>query len=82
MTKKAMKGSCLACSLETQASDSTGFRTSLRQFISHLDESQKAYDMIAVDDPGTKCHQMPVCSQYGKVGSSCQLPTPGLSGED
>ena len=55
MTKKAMKGSCLACSLETQASDSTGFRTSLRQFISHLDESQKAYDMIAVDDPGTKC---------------------------
>ena len=47
MTKKAMKGSCLACSLETQASDSTGFRTSLRQFISHLDESQKAYDMIA-----------------------------------
>ena len=31
MTKKAMKGSCLACSLETQA------------------------DMIAVDDPGTKC---------------------------
>ena len=65
MTKKAMKGSCLACSLETQASDSTGFRTSLRQFISHLDE-----------------HQMPVCSQYGKVGSSCQLPTPGLSGED
>ena len=55
MTKKAMKGSCLACSLETQASDSTGFRTSLRQFISHLDESQKAYDMIAVDDPATKC---------------------------
>ena len=55
MTKKAMKGSCLARSLETQASDSTGFRTSLRQFISHLDESQKAYDMIAVDDPATKC---------------------------
>ena len=55
MTKAVMKGSCLACSLETQASDSTGFRTSLRHFISHLDESQKAYDMIAVDDPGTKC---------------------------
>ena len=51
----AMKGSCLARPLETKASDSTGFRTSLRQFISHLDESQKAYDMIAVDDPGTKC---------------------------
>ena len=51
----AMKGSCLARSLETQALDSTGFRTSLRQFISHLDESQKAYDMIAVDDPATKC---------------------------
>ena len=77
MTKKAMKGSCLARSLETQALDSTGFRTSLRHFISHLDESQKAYDTIAVDDPA-----MPVCSQYGKVGSSCQLPTPGLSGED
>ena len=55
MTKKAMKGSCLARSLETQASDGTGFRTSLRHFISHLDESQKAYDMIAVDDPATKC---------------------------
>ena len=87
MTKKAMKGSCLARSLETQALEGTGFRTSLRHFISHLDESQKAYDTIAVDDPATKClfvasHQMPVCSQYGKVGSSCQLPTPGLSGED
>ena len=55
MTKKAMKGSCLARSLETQALDSTGFRTSLRHFISHLDESQKAYDTIAVDDPATKC---------------------------
>ena len=51
----AMKGSCLARSLETQALEGTGFRTSLRHFISHLDESQKAYDMIAVDDPGTKC---------------------------
>ena len=50
-----MNGSCLARSLETQALDSTGFRTSLRHFISHLDESQKAYDMIAVDDPATKC---------------------------
>ena len=55
MTKKAMKGSCLARSLETKASDSTGFRTSLRQLIMHLDESQTAYDKIAVDDPGTKC---------------------------
>ena len=89
MTKNVINGSCLARSLETQALEGTGFRTSLRQFISHLDESQKAYDMIAVDDPATKClfvasmvHQMPVCSQYGKVGSSCQLPTPGLSGED
>ena len=45
----------MARSLETQALEGTGFRTSLRQFISHLDESQKAYDMIAVDDPGTKC---------------------------
>ena len=60
MTKNLINGSCLARSLETQALEGTGFRTSLRQFISHL----------------------PVCSQYGKVGSSCQLPTPGLSGED
>ena len=50
-----MNGSCLTRGLETQASDSTGFRTSLRQLISHLDESQQAYDKIAVDDPGTKC---------------------------
>ena len=55
MTKNVINGSCLARSLETQALDGTGFRTSLRQFISHLDESQKAYDMIAVDDPATKC---------------------------
>ena len=55
MTKNVINGSCLARSLETQALEGTGFRTSLRQFISHLDESQKAYDMIAVDDPGTKC---------------------------
>ena len=55
MTKNAMKGSCLARPLETQASDSTGFRTSLRQFIVDLDESQTAYDKIVVDDPGTKC---------------------------
>ena len=51
MTKNVINGSCLARSLETQALEGTGFRTSLRQFISHLDESQKAYDMIAVDDP-------------------------------
>ena len=55
MTKKDLIGSCLARPLETQASDSTGFRTSLRQFIVDLDESQRAYDKIVVDDPGTKC---------------------------
>ena len=55
MTNSVLKGACLARGLETQASDSTGFRTSLRQFIMHLDESQTAYDKIAVDDPGTKC---------------------------
>ena len=55
MTKNVINGSCLTRGLETQASDSTGFRTSLRQLISHLDESQQAYDKIAVDDPGTKC---------------------------
>ena len=55
MTKILINGSCLARSLETQALEGTGFRTSLRQFISHLDESQKAYDTIAVDDPATKC---------------------------
>ena len=37
MTKKLINGSCLARSLETQALEGTGFRTSLRQFISHLD---------------------------------------------
>ena len=55
MTTKTKTGSCLARPLETQASDSTGFRTSLRQFIVDLDESQTAYDKIVVDDPGTKC---------------------------
>ena len=55
MTTKTKNGSCLARPLETQASDSTGFRTSLRQFIVDLDESQTAYDKIVVDDPGTKC---------------------------
>ena len=53
--QNVLNGSCLARGLETQASRSTGFRTSLRQLISHLDESQQAYDKIAVDDPGTKC---------------------------
>ena len=53
--QNVLNGSCLTRGLETQASDSTGFRTSLRQLISHLDESQQAYDKIAVDDPGTKC---------------------------
>ena len=53
--QNVLNGSCLARGLETQASRSTGFRTSLRKLISHLDESQQAYDKIAVDDPGTKC---------------------------
>ena len=48
MTNSVLKGACLARGLETQASDSTGFRTSLRQLISHLDESQQAYDKIAM----------------------------------
>ena len=55
MTKKAMKGSCLACSLETQASDSTGFR-SFKQFIVEWDQSKSAYDKIVVEDPYARCY--------------------------
>ena len=55
MAKNTLIGSCLARQLETKALESTGFRTSLRQFIVDLDESQRAYDKIVVDDPGTKC---------------------------
>lgn len=55
MKKTIMKGACLARRLETQASDSTGFRYSLKQFIEDLDESKAAYDQIKVDDPGVRC---------------------------
>jgi len=55
MKKTILKGSCLTRSLETQASDSTGFRYSLKQFIEYLDESKTAYDRIPVDDPGVRC---------------------------
>lgn len=59
MKKTIMKGACLARSLETQASDSTGFRYSLKQFIEYLDESKTAYSYggtmntygIIVDSP-------------------------------
>lgn len=53
--KATMNGACLAQSLETQASDSTGFRNSLKQLIVDLDASKTAYGTISVDDPGTKC---------------------------
>jgi hypothetical protein len=43
MKKTILKGSCLARRLETQASDSTGFRYSLKQFVEYLDESKTAY---------------------------------------
>ena len=48
MKKTIMKGACLARSLETQASDSTGFRYSLKQFVEYLDESKTAYDRIDI----------------------------------
>ena len=47
MTKNLMNGSCLARSLETQASDSTGFR-SFKQIIVELDQSITAYNKIVV----------------------------------
>lgn len=49
------KGACLAQGLETQASDSTGFRNSLKQLIVDLHASKTAYGTISVDDPSTKC---------------------------
>lgn len=55
MKKDYLKGACLARSLETQASDSAGFRYSLNKFIRNLDESKSAYDDIEVDDPGVRC---------------------------
>ena len=55
MTKAVMKGSCLARPLETQASDSTGFR-SFKQFIVEWDQSKSAYDKIVVEDPYARCY--------------------------
>ena len=52
---KEMKGACLAHSLETQASDSTGFRN-LKQFIVEWDESKTAYDTIVAEDPLARCY--------------------------
>ena len=55
MTKNVINGSCLARSLETQASDSTGFR-SFKQFIVEWDQSKSAYDKIVVEDPYARCY--------------------------
>ena len=49
-----MNENCLAQPLETQASDSTGFR-SFKQFIVELDQSITAYNKIVVEDPITRC---------------------------
>ena len=46
---------CLARPLETQASDSTGFR-SFKQFIVEWDQSKSAYDKIVVEDPYARCY--------------------------
>ena len=54
MTKNVINGSCLARSLETQASDSTGFR-SFKQIIVELDQSITAYNKVVVEDPVTRC---------------------------
>ena len=54
MTKNLINGSCLARPLETQASDSTGFR-SFKQIIVELDQSITAYNKIVVEDPITRC---------------------------
>ena len=55
MKKNAMEGSCLPRQLETQASDSTGFR-SFKQFIVEWDESKTAYDTIVAEDPLARCY--------------------------
>ena len=55
MTKNVINGSCLARPLETQASDSTGFR-SFKQFIVEWDQSKSAYDKIVVEDPYARCY--------------------------
>ena len=49
-----MNENCLAQPLETQASDSTGFR-SFKQIIVELDQSITAYNKIVVEDPITRC---------------------------
>ena len=49
-----MNENCLARPLETQASDSTGFR-SFKQIIVELDQSITAYNKIVVEDPITRC---------------------------
>ena len=49
-----MNEKCLAQPLETQASDSTGFR-SFKQIIVELDQSITAYNKIVVEDPITRC---------------------------
>ena len=55
MTKNVINGSCLARPLETQALDSTGFR-SFKQFIVEWDQSKSAYDKIVVEDPYARCY--------------------------
>ena len=50
-----MNENCLAQPLETQASDSTGFR-SFKQFIVEWDQSKSAYDKIVVEDPYARCY--------------------------
>ena len=54
MKRDYLKGACLARTLETQASDSTGFR-SFKQIIVELDQSITAYNKIVVEDPITRC---------------------------
>ena len=50
-----MNENCVARPLETQASDSTGFR-SFKQFIVEWDQSKSAYDKIVVEDPYARCY--------------------------
>jgi len=50
-----MNENYLARPLETQASDSTGFR-SFKQFIVEWDESKRAYDKIVAEDPLARCY--------------------------
>ena len=55
-----MNENCLAQPLETQASDSTGFR-SFKQIIVELDQSITAYNKIVVEDPMLKILLPDVC---------------------